>query len=266
MSTTELNTREPVELSTEAAPAWDYVHYWQLWHHNWDHSDVDLVRQLCPMDGKTVLEVGCGGGRMTFQLASHCRRIIGADCESRFIEIGKRKQQELNLGNVEFVLMDAQKLELPDQSMDIVIYPWVLQMVENPIAAVKEAYRVLKPGGRMLVIGLRSGADYDRVIGSFVKDVPIIDPIKCYEKPIAEVFGEIDQVQAPVKGRPFAYFFETKQLAFESFLFALDFWYSTKLSPAEREKLVSLIEPYADGDGVKLNFPASIYLAVKADQ
>lgn len=245
-----------------AAP-WDYIYYWQLWHRNWDHADVALIKELCPLAGNDVLEVGCGDGRITFQLAPHCRRIIGVDMEPRFIENALKEQQRSGLSNIKFREMDAHALDIPDASVDVVLYPWVLQMVSDPAQAVREAHRVLKPGGKIVVIGLRSNADYDKVIEVFVKDVPAIDPLRCYEQPILNAFGRFDQAIEPECGRLFSYFFKSRSLAYDAFLFALDYWYKTKISESEKKQLRSVVDVYAVDDAVRLRFPASIYTATK---
>ncbi len=246
---------------SEQQKDWDYVHYWQLWHRNWDNLDVETIQRLCQLQGKSVLEVGCGDGRITTMLAPYCERILGVDLEPRFIEIGKQRIAESGLTNVELKVMDACRLELADESVDFVLFPWVLQMVSDPGAAVREAYRALRPGGMIVVIGLLSDADYDRIIDRFVPGVPRIDPIACYEEPLAEVFG-VSKVEK-IPDVPFAYFFGSKETAYDAFDFALDYWYGKKISSADRAEMQVMVDGYADGQKVRIIFPASVYVAAK---
>lgn len=250
----------PVKQATGARD-WDYVYFWQLWHLNWDNRDVDTIKRLCCLEGKTVLEVGCGDGRITRMLAPDCARIIGVDREPRFIEIAKTKVTDSNCSNVEFAVMDACQLELADDSVDIVLYPWVLQMVSSPQAAVQEAYRVLRPGGKLVIIGLLSDADYDRIIDRFVPDVPAIDPNVCYEIPLAESFQAENVEKLPKQS--FDYFFESKEVAYDAFDFALEYWYGKEMSNAERLEMLAMVDKHADGKRIKIAFPAYVYLATK---
>lgn len=250
---------------TEAnSPEKDYVYYWQLWHHNWDDHDLQVVQDLCSLQGSRVLEVGCGDGRMTFGLADYCNSITGVDIDERFIGLAKGTLKAVNAKNIEFLTMDAQELVLSDESFDVVLFPWVLQMVNAPIKAVLEAYRVLKPGGEIIVIGLRSDADYDKIISNFVADTATINPNACYENPIGQVFGSDSQRIALRMERQFDYFFESLEIAQEAFVFALDRWYSTKIDIAGQERLRNLLGHYLlDDNRVRLQFPSSIYLARK---
>lgn len=258
-----MNELSPVREANTKSKEWNYLHYWQVWHHNWDHSDFELIRRMIPLAGKTVLEVGCGDGRITFRLAPLCERIIGVDKEPRFIEVAQRNLSSTKMTNVQFKEMDAQSLDLPAESVDLVLFPWVLQMVPDPVAAVGEAHRALKPGGKLVVIGLRSNSDYDHVIDCFAKDQPTIDPVKCYQDPIAKSFGEIDQVLAPINGIPFPYFFESHPAAVDAFHFALDYWYKRPLSADDLQQLDLMLKDYAHGDKVRIIFPASVYVATK---
>ncbi len=239
------------------------MYYWQLWHHNWDDRDLHVVQEMCPLKGGRVLEIGCGDGRMTFGLATYCNSITGVDINERFIQIAKERLKNGNEKDIEFLIMDAQQLNLSDESFDVVLFPWVLQMISDPMVAVRKAYRVLKPGGAVIVVGLRSDADYDRIMSNFVPDILAIDPSACYEKPIERVFGKDSQRIALQVEESFDYYFESLEIAHEAFVFALDCWYSTTLAMAGQQQLRELLGQYLLDNRVRLQFPASIYLVKK---
>ncbi len=132
-------------------------------------------------------------------------------------------------------------------------------MVQDPELAVAEAYRVLKTGGEIFVIGLRSDADYDKIIGKFVPDLPVMNSDELYRKPIERCFGEIIETSKET----FSYFFETKDIALDAFLFALRRWYSLELSQDDQRTLIETIAEYKCGEQVRIDFPADIYRAVK---
>lgn len=241
----------------------DYLYYWQIWHHNWDDSDVSLIRNLCTLKDKRVLEVGCGDGRITFSLAPHCRSIVGVDLDPIFIEAANQRLHAGEEQNIQFLEMDAGQLQLSDETFDAVLFPWVLQMVNDPGKALKEAHRVLKRGGHLLVIGLRSDADYDKIIGQFVLDSAVIDATTCYNNPIVNAFGHIENEIAADKGLGFSYFFENLELAYEAFLFAFERWYKTTLTTPQKLDLLVLLRKYLTEERVHLRFPATIYMTTK---
>lgn len=255
------NTGVPTRSESER----DYTYYWQLWHHNWDDTDIALMVEKCGLKGKRVLEVGCGDGRITFPLAKICGSIVGADLRDDLIEIAQNAVRMQGLDNIEFRKMDAQKLDFDDESFDAVLYPWVLQMVEDPAKAVEEGFRVLRRNGQMAVVGLLSGADYDEIIAKFLPEalpVDSIEPAKCYENPLSHVFG----VDAKVlrAEQTFRYFFETPQLAYEAFVFALDRWYGgIKLSGDEQQRLRLELDKYRCDNRICIEFPAYVYFLQK---
>lgn len=243
----------------------DYTYYWQLWHHNWDDSDIDLLVQKCALKGKKVLEVGCGDGRITLPLSLVCGSITGVDLRDDLISIAKESVKSKGLYNAEFLKMDATRLHFDDETFDVVLFPWVLQMVDDPLRAVTEAFRVLKKSGQVAIIGLLSDADYDRIIAKFLPDplqVGRIDPRLAYEEPLRQVFSVDPEAVRSV--RTFNYYFETLDLAHEAFLFALDRWYGgIKLSSEAQHRLREELEKYLVGSRVCIAFPAFVYFATK---
>lgn len=103
-------------------------------------------------DGATVLDLGCGGGLDAFLAAHRVGRggkVIGLDMTPEMVEKAKANARAGNYTNVEFALAEIEKLPLPDDSVDVVISNCVINHSPNKVAVFSEAYRVLKPGGRI---------------------------------------------------------------------------------------------------------------------
>ncbi len=108
--------------------------------------------------GGRVLEVGVGTGISLPQYASHLR-IFGTDISEAMLHKAKARVADLHLKNVEgLAVMDAEKLEFPDQSFDVVMAQYVVTAVPNPEAALAEFARVLRPGGELILLS-RVSAD-----------------------------------------------------------------------------------------------------------
>ena len=108
--------------------------------------------------GGRVLEVGVGTGISLPQYAANLR-IFGTDISAAMLRKARARVADLRLGNVEgLAVMDAEKLEFPDHSFDVVMAQYVVTAVPNPEAALNEFARVLRPGGEIILLS-RVSAD-----------------------------------------------------------------------------------------------------------
>src|SRR6201991_4824992 len=109
--------------------------------------------------GGRVLEVGVGTG-ISLPLYSPHVRIFGTDISEEMLKKAKRRVAEGNLKNVEgLAVMDAEKLEFPDNSFDVVMAQYVVTAVPNPEVALDEFARVLRPGGELIILTRVSADD-----------------------------------------------------------------------------------------------------------
>ncbi|HEX4526457.1 MAG TPA: class I SAM-dependent methyltransferase [Gaiellaceae bacterium] len=111
-----------------------------------------LVRELAPRPGDRVLELAAGQGDVGFEVAvvlGESGRLISSDFSSAMAEIARRRSVELGLTNVEHRILDAEQIELADDSVDGVLCRWGYMLMPDPKAALAETRRVLRPGGRL---------------------------------------------------------------------------------------------------------------------
>src|SRR2546429_7217673 len=102
--------------------------------------------------GGRVLEVGVGTGISLPQYGSHLR-IFGTDISEPMLQKAKKRVNELGLKNVEgLAVMDAEKLEFPDNSFSVVMAQYVVTAAPNQEAARDEFARVLRPGGERTIL------------------------------------------------------------------------------------------------------------------
>ncbi len=100
-------------------------------------------------DGRAldVLEVGCGAGLIANPVAAAGHRVFGADVSAGALEVARRHDATRS---VRYERMDAAALDFDDGSFDAVLAMDFLEHVGDPAAIVREAARVLRPGGRLL--------------------------------------------------------------------------------------------------------------------
>lgn len=104
--------------------------------------------------GQTVLDLGSGGGIDCFLAARQVGpsgRVIGVDMTPAMIERARANRERLGAGNVEFRLGEIEYLPVPDESVDVIISNCVINLSPDKPQVLGDAWRVLKPGGRLSV-------------------------------------------------------------------------------------------------------------------
>ena len=107
---------------------------------------LHTVRAIDPQPGERILDIAAGTGTSSAAIAKSGARVIAFDFSAGMIEEGRKRHPEL-----EFVEGDAQKLPFGDDEFDAVTISFGLRNVEDPRLALSEMYRVLKPGGRLVI-------------------------------------------------------------------------------------------------------------------
>lgn len=104
--------------------------------------------------GEVVLDLGCGGGIDVFLAAKKVGpkgRAIGVDMTPEMIDLARENAAKADAGNVEFRLGEIEHLPVADETVDVIISNCVINLSPEKEQVFKEAYRVLKKGGRLLV-------------------------------------------------------------------------------------------------------------------
>lgn len=119
--------------------------------------------------GQIVLELGSGPGMDSLLAARRVGptgKVVGMDMCDEMIAKARHNAKLLNLTNVEFVNAMIEKLPLPDESVDVVISNGVFNLCPDKPTVLAEAYRVLRPGGRLQMadILLEEGVTPEEVI------------------------------------------------------------------------------------------------------
>jgi ubiquinone/menaquinone biosynthesis C-methylase UbiE len=142
--------RELYEIAEAIAPTWERR-----------RADIEaavapvrqwMLRELSLRAGDTVLELGAGVGDTGFdaaEIAGEQGRLISTDFSPAMVAAARRRGAERRADNVEYRVMDAERIELDDDSIDAVLCRFAYMLMPEPEKALAETRRVLRPGGRV---------------------------------------------------------------------------------------------------------------------
>jgi ArsR family transcriptional regulator len=118
---------------------------------SWKGVAEALLRLMPPM---VIADLGAGEGVFALLLAERAVKVIAVDTSARMIEVGRELALRHGVRNIEYRLGDMEELPIEDAAVDLVFFSQSLHHALHPERAVQEASRILKPGGRIVVLDL----------------------------------------------------------------------------------------------------------------
>jgi arsenite methyltransferase len=193
--------------------------------------------------GEVVLDLGSGGGidvLLSAKRVGPTGRAYGLDMTDEMLALARRNAAEAGAGNVEFLKGDIERIPLPDASVDVIISNCVINLSADKGQVLREAYRVLRPGGRFAVsdvvvrgevpaeirrsmelwVGCIAGALEEQEFEALLREAgfedPSLEPTRIYEPEDARSFLEeagldVDAFSETVAGRIMAAFVRARK-------------------------------------------------------
>jgi SAM-dependent methyltransferase len=184
-------------------------------------------------EGEVVLDLGSGGGIdviLSARRVGNSGKAYGLDMTDEMLDLARKNAAEANVTNVEFLRGQIESVPLPDNSVDVIISNCVINLSGDKRTVLKEAFRVLKPGGRFAVsdvisrgeipaevrrsmelwIGCVAGALEERQFLSLLEDVGFqnasIEPTRVYRGDDAAAFLseaglDVEKLAAEIDGK-----------------------------------------------------------------
>src|SRR5688500_3265431 len=134
-----------------------------------EHGAVEEARQLVPgrswpawaraisylLPPGDVADLGCGDGYLTIEAARWARKVVAIDRSPEMLVRGKAPAKRRGVSNIVWKRGELEQLPLEDESIDVAVLPQALHHAVEPSEALAEAFRILRPGGKLLVLDLR---------------------------------------------------------------------------------------------------------------
>ncbi|HLK61403.1 MAG TPA: metalloregulator ArsR/SmtB family transcription factor [Chthonomonadaceae bacterium] len=118
---------------------------------SWKALAEMLFRLLPPL---VIADLGAGEGTLALLLAQSAERVIAVDSSEKMVEYGAGLIERNGIRNLEYRLGDMEELPIGDSDVDLVLMHQTLHHALHPQQALAEAYRVLRPGGRIVLLDL----------------------------------------------------------------------------------------------------------------
>jgi ubiquinone/menaquinone biosynthesis C-methylase UbiE len=135
---------------------WDLAaaDYESLWRTQLAPAQTEVMACAGLAPGEQVVDVACGTGTNAIEVACSVRpqgNVVGVDLSARMVEIARARAQQEHCTNARFERMDAEQLDLPDDSFDAALCVLGLMYVPHPERALSEMRRVLHSNGRIVL-------------------------------------------------------------------------------------------------------------------
>ena len=169
---------------------------------------VPLLVELARVQaGSRVLDVGCGTGGIARAIAAATSaEVTGCDVSERFIVEARRRTEPPTAGRVAWVVADAERLPFPAESFERVLLSMVLHQVADPPAAVRAAFRVLRPEGVVAVRTIAPEEVFDRIPERYLPAMAAADAarlldLETVQEMLAAAGFEVESVERVLRNK-----------------------------------------------------------------
>jgi ubiquinone/menaquinone biosynthesis C-methylase UbiE len=118
---------------------------------SWKSLAEAFLRLMLPL---TIADVGAGDGSFALFLAQSALRVVAVDSSEKMLEVGREQALRHGVANIDFRQGDMEELPIDSTAVDLVFFSQSLHHAAHPERALREAERILRPGGRIVILDL----------------------------------------------------------------------------------------------------------------
>ncbi len=124
-----------------------------------DNKYIQAINSHVPLAGTTILEIGCGDGRITRELSRYAARVVATDLNEKVLEQARNK---ISATNVEFLFTPGGFADLPEQAFDLVIYTLSLHHIppDKMVAHLQHSGQLLNQAGKIVIVEPGNGGSF----------------------------------------------------------------------------------------------------------
>jgi SAM-dependent methyltransferase len=247
---------------------WDRAcdYYERFWSRQLEPAQTLLLERLRIAPGERVADIACGTGLVSLRAAEAVGpggAVVGTDLAPRMVRSAALEARARGVGHARFEAMDAEALDLPDASFDVALDALGLMYVPDPLRAVREMLRILRPGGRAgaCVWGARAACGWAEIFPIVDRRVatdvcPLFFQLGAGDS-LARLFAQAGLVDVALERLATPMVYETGEAAlgavFAGGPVALAYAHFDDATRAEAHaEYLASIEAYRDGDGYRI--------------
>ena len=157
-----------------------------------------LLDAVGPVDGRAVLDIGCGAGAVTLAAARNGARCLGVDISAPLIEAARSRARHLGAASADFVQGDAQTWSFAPAGFDAIVSRFGVMFFADPEAAFRNLHRAARPGARLACLTWRGAADNPFMTAAERAAAPLLPqlPVRAEDAPGQFGFADPDRVRA----------------------------------------------------------------------
>jgi ubiquinone/menaquinone biosynthesis C-methylase UbiE len=147
------------------------------------NNETRIIEAHLTLHNKTILDIGCGTGRLTLRLAERAKFVFGVDFDSESTSVFTRKLATSTLNNIQIITSDIVKTDFQAESLDIIVFSWSYYSLSEGVqeTVLEKIKHWLKPEGILLILQPDSGQFEEVMRSAFVENQEHEEYIDCFD-------------------------------------------------------------------------------------